>query len=115
MGTITERMDRGVAFLEPWFDGSLILIDKKDPLTDTKRIFWFNWLRPFEIPVWALTILTIIMSAWVFQFIEFMADERNERPFWQWTMDNLYLSALNSTQNFEYAPSSVAGRLFGFR
>ena len=109
-----ERMDNGVAFLEPWFDGSLILIDKNEPPKDQRRIHWFNWLRPFEHSVWYVTILTVFVSGWVFQLIEHLSDDRNERPFFQWMMDNLYLSALNSTQNFEYAPESTAGRLFGF-
>ena len=111
-----ERMDSGVAFLEPWFDGSLILIDKRDPPKSKKsnKINWFNWLSPFEHSVWYVTILTIVASGWVFQFLEYMSAERNERPFFQWMMDNLYLSALNSTQNFEYAPGSMAGRFFAF-
>ena len=107
-------MDKGVAFLEPWFDGSLILIDKRDPPKDNQNIHWFNWLRPFEHSVWYFTVLTVFVSGWVYQLIEYMSEERNDRPFFQWMMDNLYLSALNSTQNFEYAPGSTAGRFFGF-
>ena len=107
-----ERMEKGVAYIEPWFDGSVVLIDRVDSLETSESVNLLNWLRPFEGSVWLLTVFTILMSGLVYQFLEYMCDERHERSFSQWFSDNLYLSSLNFTQNFEYAPNSVSGRLF---
>ncbi|CAB9511115.1 receptor subunit 1 [Seminavis robusta] len=72
-----------------------------------------NWAKPFEPAVWAVILMTIILSAAVYQLIEQLSDEREDRSWFQWFSDNLYLSSLSFTQNFEYAPNSVAGRIFG--
>ncbi|CAB9527918.1 receptor ionotropic, NMDA 1 [Seminavis robusta] len=108
-----ERMELGVSFIEPFFDGSLILIDQKDPPVDTNAINLSNWTKPFEPAVWILIGLTILMSALVYQLIEHLNDERENRSMGQWFSDNFYLSWLNFTQNFEYAPNSTPGRIFG--
>lgn len=107
-----ERMEKGVAYVEPFFDGSLILVDQKDPPEDGSSINLLNWALPFEPAVWAVTIFTIVLSACVYQLIEHLNGEREGRPMVQWFSDNLFLSSLNFTQNFEYAPNSVAGRIF---
>ena len=107
-----ERMEKGVAYIEPWFDGSVVLIDRVDPLETSDSVNLLNWLRPFEGSVWLLTVFTVLMSGLVYQFLEYMCDERHERTFYQWFSDNLYLSSLNFTQNFEYAPNDASGRMF---
>lgn len=108
------RMELGINFLEPWYDASQILVDKltEDELDASwsLHIFW-NWLRPFELPVWYLMGATIVLSSFVYQLIEHMQGERQDRPLGQWFMDNLYLSTLNTTQNFEYAPATWPGRI----
>lgn len=108
-----ERMERGVAYMEPWFDGSVILIDKEDPVEEKDRINIFNWLRPFTPNVWILTIATVILSGICHQYLEWINGDRNGRSHWQWFSDNFYLSWMNITQNYEYAPNSFSGRLFG--
>jgi Ligand-gated ion channel len=107
-----ERMERGVAFVEPWFDGSVILIEKQRPVNGN-TINLLNWLRPFDGQVWMLVLCTIIFSGLVYQCIEYMHDERESRPLYQWLSDNLYLSAMNFTQNYQYAPNCFAGRIYG--
>jgi hypothetical protein len=107
-----ERMERGVAYIEPWFDGSVILIEKQQPVNGN-TVNLLNWLRPFETQVWILVLATIIFSGLVYQCIEYMHDERESRPLYQWLSDNLYLSAMNFTQNYQYAPNCFAGRIYG--
>ena len=108
-----DRMERGIAFIEPWFDGSVILIDQEDPPEVNDKIVWLNWTLPFEPEVWLMILLTIFASAAVFQWIEYMHTERDDRTMSQWFRDNLYLSTLNFTQNYEYAPNSSPARIFG--
>jgi hypothetical protein len=89
------------------------LIDMIEPPKDPNQVNLWNWLRPFDYQVWLLIVATIIISGLVFMAIEFLTDEREGRSFWQWFSDNMYLSGLNFTQNFEYAPTSFPGRVFG--
>ncbi|CAB9511116.1 expressed unknown protein [Seminavis robusta] len=102
-----ERMERGASFTEAWYDGSLILVDQRDP-PEPSNVNLLNWAKPFELAVWAVIGMTIILSAVVYQLIEQLSDEREDRSLFQWFSDNLYLSSLSFTQNFEYAPNSVA-------
>lgn len=113
-----ERMEKGVAYIEPWFDGSVIVIgidhDKNgNSGPDKTTIALWNWLKPFTPGVWWLIIFNIFGSALVYMFIEYMHQEREERSYKQWFGDNLYLSSLNFSQNFQYAPRNTAGRIFG--
>ncbi|CAB9509968.1 Glutamate receptor, ionotropic [Seminavis robusta] len=112
-----ERMELGISYMEPFFDGSIILLDKIEATVGLaqlaqERVYLGNWLRPFTPDVWALTLVTIVVSALIYQFIEFINGERQARSMGQWIMDNLYLSVLSAAQNFEYAPSTAAGRIF---
>ena len=72
-----ERMEQGVAYVEPFFDGSLILIDQKDPPEHTNRIRLDNWTLPFEPAVWVVTALTIVASAVVYLIIKHLT--KNEK------------------------------------
>lgn len=111
----TDRLNRGIAFCEPWFDASMILVDKIEPPpnNDKNQVDYGNWLRPFENEVWFLTIGTIVVSCFVYQIIEFLGGGRDERSFRKWFMDNLYLSSINFTQNYVYEPTSLAAKVFG--
>lgn len=109
-----ERLDIGISYLEPWNDASVILIDKDESAfeSSTEVVYW-NWLRPFETKVWWLIVSTIVLSGLVYQFIEYLQDEREGRSAWDWTTENLYMSAINFSQNFEYAPTSFGSKVFG--
>lgn len=111
-----ERMDIGITFLEPWNDGSIVLIDKDEAVVEDIQnegsvVLW-NWIRPFDSTVWLLILFTVCLSGWVYQFIEFLQGEREDRTMWQWTRDNFYLSAINFSQNFEYEPKSSGAKIF---
>lgn len=111
-----ERMDMGVAYLEPWYDASIILIEKREQdgwyHDASGPLALWNWARPFDANVWLLIIATILLSGLVYQFLEFNDGDRQDRSQAQWFNDNVYLSLLNFTQNFSYAPTSSATRLF---
>lgn len=108
-----ERLNMGVAFMKPWYDSSVILIKKEAPPVMNTGINWWNWLRPYEPSVWYLTLGTIILSGLVYQWLELLADERQDRSLWEWTQQNAYLSLINFTQAYEYRPKTLAGRIFG--
>lgn len=112
-----ERLERGVSFVRPWFDGSLILIEKQDePEVDDDTITFANWLRPFTPNVWWAIILTVLTSGLTWTWIEHLADDKyrkQRRTVWQGFCDGVYLSAINFPQNYEFQPTTAAGRIFG--
>jgi len=109
-----ERLEGGASFMHPWFDGSIIMVRKVgDPVIDDDSIDLWNWLRPFDRGVWIMTGATIIWSALAYQWLEYLSGHRRGRTLGQWFVDNLYLSAINFPQNYEFEPRSFAGRLFG--
>ena len=63
--------------------------------------FW-NWTRPYDVRVWLTTLFTVILSGLVYQWLEYMQDERDGRTAWEWWSENFYLSAINFSQNFDY-------------
>ena len=110
----TERLNSGIAYCDAWFDSSIILIDRIEPVgQDETKVKWFNWMRPFNSAVWAVTGATVVASALVYQFLEHLGGHRQERSWRRWFMDNLYLSSINFTQNYTYEPPTLAGRIFG--
>ena len=108
-----DRLAMGVNYCEPWFDASYILVDKVERPTKT-TIAYLNFLDPFDNEVWYLVLGTIFFSALVHQFIEYMYQGQEGRSFRRWFMDNLYSSFLGFTQNFNYEPPSLAGRIYAF-
>ena len=110
----SERLNRGIAFVDRWFDGSMILIEKIVPLDDHDKVNYTNFMRPFTTEVWLVILATGVASALIYMFLEWLAHDRNNRTFGQWFQDNLFLSALNFSQNYSYEPASPAGRIFSF-
>jgi len=109
-----ERLERGAAFLKPWFDGSLVLIEKiEEAQVDTDSIRFFNWLRPFTAEVWWMILFSVLTSGLTYMWIEHLANDRNDRSWFNWFSDNVYKSAINFPQNYEFEPTTTAGRLFG--
>mmetsp|Transcript_1628 Transcript_1628/g.3656 ORF Transcript_1628/g.3656 Transcript_1628/m.3656 type:complete len:798 (+) Transcript_1628:99-2492(+) len=109
-----ERLELGIAFQTPWFDGSIVMVQKQDdPEVDDDSIEIWNWLRPFDVTVWVVTGLTIVFSGLAYQWIEGLSGHRRGRSYWQWFSDNVYLSAIAFPQNYEFRPRSMGGRIFG--
>jgi len=112
-----DRMNLGVAFLRDWYDSSIILIAKENiapPDEDNGPSHLFNFLAPLEWNVWYAISGTIVLGGLVFLVIEWLSNHRNDRKFWVWWSEGLYLSAMNATQVYEYGiPRSAAAKLFG--
>jgi hypothetical protein len=109
----THRMNLGVSFINPHFDGSLIMV--RDVAPPESKVNIWNWLMPFEIEVWLVIVAIVIFSSVVYLFLEHIGKQRHEdQSFRKWLMDNLYLSFLNLTANYSYDPQTLGGRVFGF-
>ena len=84
-----ERMDAGAAFVREWLDSSMILVSNQPDETATPINPW-NWLRPYDLNVWLVTLLTILVSGVVYQVLEWFADDRQDRSMWEWWQQNAY-------------------------
>lgn len=106
-GRSLDRMNMGVAFLREWYDSSIIMIGQEQRETaDNGKIefddFW-NWLKPFDTEVWMTTLATVVASGLVYQLLEWVAGEHDERTFWEWFADNIFLvSALGMMTHFDF-------------
>lgn len=89
------------------------MVEKLEPPEENNKPNYGNWTLPFEPDVWYVTLATIFFSCFVYQILEMLGDERDERSYYQWFSDNLYLSFVNFTQNYSYEPTTLAGRVFG--
>ena len=108
-----ERMNMGVAFLEEWYDSSIVLIRKKPEETISNEINFWNWTRPYDGRVWALTVITIFFSGLAYQWLEYLAKERDGRTMWEWWSENAYKGFLGFTQEYQFEPKTFEGRIFG--
>jgi len=108
-----DRMNLGVAFVQEWYDSSIILLKVQEEEIISDDIKFWNWLRPYDYQVWLVTLTTIFLSGLVYQWLEYLQEERGDRDVWEWWCENWYLSAINFTQAYEYQPKSLASRLFG--
>jgi hypothetical protein len=117
----------GINFIDQFFDSSYIIVRSvDDDEKDKTEIIWTNWLAPFTTAVWYALLATIICSSFVHQFLEYLSikakdsnsDDGNNEKGRNWssttksTVDNMYLSFLNFTQQFSYEPSSLSGKIF---
>ncbi|CAB9513203.1 receptor ionotropic, delta-2 [Seminavis robusta] len=112
-----DRMNNGVVFIEAFLDSSMIMVTRDvfqaQSSSDVTISSFFNWLKPYDAAVWAVTLFTIFLSGIVYQILEWYADEREDRGMWEWWLENVYLSFMNSTQAYEYQPKTLASRIFG--
>lgn len=83
-----ERLNRGITFQVPWYDSNIIMIMNTDQATAYGRrrrnggggasFELFSWLEPFSYDVWILTIVTIVVSALVYQGLERIDGETDD-------------------------------------
>jgi len=107
----SERINLGTAFTSPVLDSKIIMIRNVGP--DGKdKIEWFFWFAPFKTGVWLVFIAQIIVSGFVYQFLDFLGEGRDKRSFRQRTVDNQHESCLSYFGMSSRFPTSSAARLF---
>ena len=111
----------GINFVDEFIDSSYIIVRSIDDETNKTKVVWTNWLAPFTMSVWFVLLATIICSSFVHQFLEHLRKNAYDRSdngntsknkSTKATIDNIYLSFLNFTQQFSYEPSSLSGKIF---
>ena len=106
-----ERINDGVQFTMGIHEADLIMV--RNVIPPGFSVDWSNWLLPFTYQVWFVVLITILLSAVVYQFLEWMGRKRENRSLRKWTMENVYNSFLGFTQNYSHEPSMLSTRFFG--
>ena len=105
-----ERMQMGVTFTESYINGDMLLIKNQYTQPEAK-INWWNWLSPFTNEVWCATLATILISAMIYPWIEYMGGGLdNFLTIRKWITNRLYKSFINFTGNYAYV--SFVGNIF---
>jgi hypothetical protein len=108
-----HRRNLGISFVKPWYESSLVLVDKIEPFVNSNNLsIYTNWLKPFEPAVWYLILATICVTALVAMCLEQLSGQPDDRSWHRWLSDNLFLSFLNFAQNYDYEAFSFASRIF---
>ena len=116
----SARINLGIAFTNQVLDSALIMIRNVDPNNpnDNVAINWWFWFYPFETGVWVLIIIQLIVSGFVYQYIEYLVEdkeeERDKQSFRERTIKNQRESCYSFLGVSEWAPTSAAGSLFLF-
>lgn len=104
----TSRMRLGIAFPEPWFDSSIILVGKSVKFENAFN--FFAWVEPFSWDVWALSALTIFLTGFIYNVMNNL--DRNKEKFPASNADATYLTALAFTGKVLFKPSAHGARMF---
>ena len=106
-----ERRNLGVSFPEPWLDASTIMVSLKEPMQDD--VFeTFLFLKPFTNAVWGLIIATVFASGFVYWILELIDKKADKERLSNNPLENIYLTAISLTGQFEFAPRTAASQLF---
>lgn len=65
-----QRMDRGVSYPEGWYNGDVIMIGVKKDATGSSNLDLWSFLEPFTTGVWIMILVTILVSALVYWFLD---------------------------------------------
>lgn len=121
-----ERLRRGVTFTEPWYDATIILVAQQTA-SEEDAFDPFAWLYPFDTAVWILTVITILVSAFVYWILERLDadsdvtqqqqqnDSEQEEEHHRLTMvETTWMFATAFAGQFEFDPQTPPARLFTF-
>lgn len=129
-----EFLKLGVVFPTGFYDASIVLVGMQGELVNSS-LDLLNWTQQFEPEVWAMCGATVLCSALVYIFLEWIGgggddtystrdgkeeqetgnnnnDSADGRDWATRLGDNLYAPHLNATTNFDYAPTTGACRIF---
>ena len=110
-----QRMSMGVTFPAGWYDGTTIMVAKVDRTDDDNKsdsFSFFSWTQPFDLYVWIMIVITLFFSGFVYWLLENINPNSDKQRLETNVMENVWLSAINFTQHFEFTPRTNAARLF---
>jgi len=64
-----ERVALGATFPKGWYDASIIIVGAREG-NEQARFAPFNWLEPFTNGVWLMMIVTLVISGFIFFYLD---------------------------------------------
>jgi hypothetical protein len=108
-----ERMARGVAFTQSWYDASIIMVTEKPGGSNTFQ-YW-AWLTPFDNNVWYMLVVTVAATASVYYLLEKINPKSDERGTQRdGPIEATFLVAISLTSHFGFEPRTTPARLLAF-
>mmetsp|Transcript_17781 Transcript_17781/g.25030 ORF Transcript_17781/g.25030 Transcript_17781/m.25030 type:complete len:409 (-) Transcript_17781:7-1233(-) len=102
-------MQKGVGYPTGWYDASLILVGRKDEISDSNSLNLLNWSEPFDSIVWCAIIATIFMSGLLYMMLEKLSVDGKDTTSYS---RGMFESFMLFTQDFRFEPKSKSARLF---
>jgi len=108
----TGRMRAGVDFPEGWYDGGIIMLQRKKEQETSSTFNPFTWVEPFSPWVWFMIVATIVSSGLVYWILEKIDDRSDRRKLDRDPVENIFLAGIAFTTHFEFHPKTKAAMLF---
>lgn len=106
------RMSREIAFPEGWYDSSMIVVHVDDIKENNVNIWSF--LLPFQWSVWALLVITIVITGAVYWLLERLDTTSDERLLEDHPGEAVFYTAIAFTGHFDFKPQTSAARILTF-
>jgi hypothetical protein len=72
----------------------------------------FSFLQPFDWQVWLLTVLTMIIAGFVYQWMEWINDDSDRQHLQDKPTETIYFAALSFNGDIKFEPSTDYARAF---
>jgi hypothetical protein len=112
----STRINLGIAFTSQVLETAVIMIRNVDTNGEKVAIDWFFFIYPFHPYVWLVFILQLIVSGFVYQYLEYLAVDKDQavhkQSFRERMIENQHKTCLSFFGFSEWAPTSAAGRVF---
>jgi len=108
-----DRLGTGIAFPEGWYDGSLIMVQKKPDPNDFGYDFW-AFISPFTSDVWWMLIGTTVASGLVFAFLDFLNSKATKDEMELSLTESLYATSIVFSGHLIHLPNHIGGKIMTF-
>ena len=104
-----EREALGISFPMGWYDGTVIMIKKENPVKYLGAFHLYAWSDPFTPGVWLLLLVTLIFTGCVALYLD--PNSRGGKfPTFDILLSNLQTSLIAFTGSIELHPSTHAAK-----
>jgi hypothetical protein len=108
-----ERLTKGIANTEPWYDASIIMVTSVQE--EIKTFDLWGWLTPFANSVWYMLLVTCVVTGAVYYFLEILDHKADDKhniagdP-----IESTFLVAVTVMSHFGFEPRTTPARLLAF-
>lgn len=107
----SSRAAQGISSFQGYLDASIIMIGNKP---DTKsNVGLLTFLEPFDWKVWLMTLFTMVIAAFTYQFMEWVNNgDSDHQDLSNDPVENIFFSFMAFTGDCRYEPRTIYSRIF---